>query len=63
MNFTKGQLYFALFFVIAFVIAMVWSYTKDKKHRHYYYKDVWKVGLAVVLVIAIFATLAFWIHE
>ncbi|MEE9349326.1 MAG: hypothetical protein V3U80_04705 [Flavobacteriaceae bacterium] len=63
MKFTSGQLYFALFFVIIFTIAMIWSYVKDKKHQKYYYKNIWKVRAAIVLVIAIFAMLAFWIHE
>lgn len=61
--FSKGQLFFAGFFVITFVIAMIWSYSKDKKHQDLYYKNIWKVGLVIVLVIAVFAVLTFWIHE
>ncbi len=61
--FSKGQLFFAGFFVIAFILAMVWSYSKDKKHQSLYYKNIWKVALAIVSVIVIFAVLTFWIHE
>ncbi len=63
MKFTSGQMYFALFFVIAFVIAMIWSYGKDKKHRDFYYKNTWKIGVAIVISIAVFASLTYWIHE
>ncbi len=63
MKFTNGQLFFAGFFVIAFVIAMIWSYTKDKKHQKTYYKNVGIIGIIIIVVIAIFTTLTFWIHE
>jgi len=63
MKFTNGQLFFAGFFVVAFVIAMIWSYTKDKKHQKMYYKNIAVIGLIIIIVIAIFAGLTFWIHE
>lgn len=63
MKFTNGQLFFAGFFVIAFVIAMVWSYAKDKKHQNIYYKNVSIIGLVIVIVIAVFTSLTFWLHE
>ena len=63
MKFTNGQLFFAVFFIFAFIIAMIWSYSKDKKHQNLYYKNIWKVALAIVIVIAVFAGLTFWIHE
>jgi len=28
-----------------------------------YYKNVWKVGLAVLLIIIAFALLTFWLHD
>lgn len=61
--FSKGQLYFSIFFIIVFGIGMVWSYKKDKKHQEYHYKGILKVALVVVLIIISFATLTFWIHE
>ena len=63
MNFTNGQLYFAIFFIIVFVIGMVWSYTKDKKHRNLHYKGILKVGIILILIVAVFAILTFWIHD
>jgi len=63
MKFTNGQLLFAVFFVIVFVIGMFWSYTKDKKHQKLHYKGILKVALILVLIIFIFAGLTFWIHE
>jgi len=61
--FSKGQLFFAGFFIIAFVIGMIWSYSKDKKHQKMYYNGILKVAIILVLIIALFAGLTFWIHE
>ena len=61
--FTKGQLFFAGFFIIAFTIGMIWSYTKDKKHQKLYYNGILKVAIVLLLVIITFAILTFWIHE
>jgi len=61
--FTKGQLFFAGFFIIAFTVGMIWSYTKDKKHQKLYYNGILKVAIVLVLIIIIFAVLTFWIHE
>ena len=61
--FTKGQLFFAGFFIIAFTVGMVWSYTKDKKHQKLHYNGILKVAIVLLLVILTFAVLTFWIHE
>lgn len=61
--FTKGQLFFAGFFIITFIVGMVWSYTKDKKHQKLYYQNIWKIAIVMVSVVAVFAVLTFWIHE
>ena len=37
--FSTGQMIFALFFVIAFVIIIVYSYRKDKKLHKKYLKN------------------------
>ncbi|OAB75793.1 hypothetical protein ULVI_15060 [Cochleicola gelatinilyticus] len=40
--FTTGQWYFALFFVIAFIAIMIFSYRKDKKlHKKQYKGSFW----------------------
>lgn len=41
--FTTGQLYFALFFVIVFVVAMIYVYRKDFKLHKKYYNGSYKV--------------------
>ncbi len=61
--FSKGQLFFAGFFIIVFIIGMVWSYQKDKKHQKLYYNGILKVAIILMLIIAVFAGLTFWIHE
>lgn len=44
--FTKGQLIFAGFFVVAFVTAMIIAYRKDKALHQRFYKGNYKILLA-----------------
>ncbi|HCE54467.1 MAG: hypothetical protein APF83_04135 [Lutibacter sp. BRH_c52] len=60
--FSKGQLIFAAFFLIAFVIAMVWSYKKDIKIHKKYYKNAFLVLISTILIIIIFALITFSLH-
>jgi cytochrome bd-type quinol oxidase subunit 1 len=60
--FSKGQLIFAGLFVIAFTIAMIWSYKKDIKIHKKYYKNSFIVIIAIFLVIAIFTLITFSLH-
>ena len=60
--FTQGQLFFAVFFVIAFTIAMIWSYRKDIKIHKKYYKNSFIVIITLFLVIAIFTLITFSMH-
>ncbi|MFT5761785.1 MAG: heme/copper-type cytochrome/quinol oxidase subunit 2 [Polaribacter sp.] len=54
--FTKGQLVFAGFFVIAFIILMIWSYRKDViNHNKYYKNTALKVGFWMIVAIALFS--------
>jgi hypothetical protein len=48
--FSKGQLIFALVFLVAFVIAITWAYAKDKKGNSIFFKGSYKVLLFIVLV-------------
>ncbi len=49
--FSTGQIYFAIFFVIAFTIAMVWSYRKDiERHKIHYKNTAIKVFLGAIVV-------------
>ncbi|PKP12436.1 MAG: hypothetical protein CVU08_10510 [Bacteroidetes bacterium HGW-Bacteroidetes-3] len=60
--FSKGQLIFAAFFVIAFIIGMVWSYKKDIKIHKKYYKNSFLVLISIILVIIIFILITFSLH-
>ncbi|MEL6916177.1 MAG: hypothetical protein AAFO99_00465 [Bacteroidota bacterium] len=51
--FSNGQLIFAGFFVIAFVLVMVFSYKKDKKLHASNYKGVRWVGIVFVSFVII----------
>ena len=60
--FSKGQLIFAGIFVIAFAIAMFWSYRKDLKIHKKHYKNTFLIIIAVFLIIAIFTLITFSMH-
>lgn len=60
--FSKGQLIFAGLFVIAFTIAMIWSYRKDIHIHKKYYKNSFIVIIAIFLIIAIFTLITFSMH-
>lgn len=55
--FTTGQLIFAICFVIAFVIIMVFAYKRDKKlHRKHYRGSLWiLVGFLVFVGLLLMA--------
>ena len=54
--FTKGQLIFASFFIVAFTLFMVWSYRKDtKNHKKYYKNTALKVGFWFIVIVALFS--------
>jgi len=60
--FSKGQLIFAAFFIIAFTLLMIWSYRKDIKIHKKYYKNTFIIVIALFLVIAIFTLITFSLH-
>lgn len=60
--FSKGQLIFAVIFVIAFIILMIWSYKKDIKIHKKHYKNTFIVLIAIFLIITIFALITFGLH-
>jgi uncharacterized BrkB/YihY/UPF0761 family membrane protein len=49
--FSSGQLWFALAFFIAFVVAMFYAYGKDKNLHQKYYKGSYWVLIAFLLFI------------
>jgi predicted ABC-type exoprotein transport system permease subunit len=60
--FTSGQKIFALFFIIAFAILMIWSYRKDIKHHKTHFKNTYVVIIAIIATIAIFTLITFSMH-
>ena len=54
MAFSKGQLAFALFFIIAFIILMIFSYTKDKQKSGAYFKGTFIVLFSIIIIYALF---------
>ena len=60
--FSKGQVIFAIIFLIAFTILMIWSYRKDIKIHKKQYKNTFIVLIAIFLVITIFALITFGLH-
>ncbi len=61
--FSKGQYIFGAIFAFLFIGAMIWSYRKDIKLHHFYYKNVWIIAIGIFIVIALFAILTFSLHK
>ena len=61
--FSKAQQLFGLFFVIIFAIALVWSYRKDLKIHKRYYKNVWIIGVSILIIFFLFRTITYYIHD
>lgn len=55
--FTPGRIAFALCFIAAFAIALVWGYRKDKKERTQNYKGSTKIVITVLILLALLASL------
>ena len=60
--FSKGQLIFAVIFVILFTISMLWSYKRDKKLHKLYYNNWFIVLFAAIIIVAIFTVITFSLH-
>ena len=56
--FTNGQLIFAAFFVVAFIILMIFSYRKDiKNHKRFYKNTALKVAFWMIITVAVFSAI------
>ena len=53
MQFSSGQLTFALVFFIGFIIFMVFAYRGDRKTTREYYKGAWKVLIGIIVMFVI----------
>ena len=52
--FTKGQLIFALLFVVVFIAALVYTYKKDLKlHKKYYRGSIWVLIAFIAFILMI----------
>jgi cytochrome bd-type quinol oxidase subunit 1 len=51
--FSQGQLVFAGFFFVAFVIAMIFAYRKDSNLHRIFYKGNYKILIGFALFIVI----------
>tara|TARA_B100000767_G_C19693647_1_gene505163 strand:+ start:361 stop:555 length:195 start_codon:yes stop_codon:yes gene_type:complete len=57
MLFTPGRIAFALCFIAAFAIALVWGYRRDKKERKENYKGSAKVVITVLILLGLLSGL------
>jgi hypothetical protein len=55
MPFSRGQIIFAIFFIIVFIAGMAWAYRKDYQKNKAYFK-----GVSVVLITIVLIYLAFF---
>ncbi len=51
--FTTGRIIFVAFFLLIFVIAMVWSYKKEKRITQIHFKKSYKILIALILFFVI----------
>ena len=62
--FSKGQQLFALLFILVFIAILIWSYRKDLPMHKKYYKWAWIITLiAIIIVVAAFTTVTFFLHD
>lgn len=51
--FSIGRIIFVSFFLLIFVIAMVWSYKKEKSISQIHFKKSYKILIALILFLVI----------
>lgn len=61
--FTTGQLIFAGFFVVVFIIAMVYVYRKDLGLHKMHYKGSYKILLGFLAFVAILFIIKIYLKE
>ncbi len=61
--FTTGQWIFALFFLIAFIVVMIYSYRRDKKlHKKQYKGSIW-ILLGFIIFIGLLLAIKTWLKH
>ncbi len=53
MQFSSGQMAFALFFLLGFVLLMIFAYRGDRKTTRKYYPGSWKVLLGIFVMFVV----------
>jgi hypothetical membrane protein len=55
MPFSRGQIFFAIFFVIVFIIGIAWAYRKDYQRNKKYFK-----GTSIIIITILLVYFLFW---
>lgn len=61
--FSTGQIYFALFFIITFIIVMIFVYRKDVKEMKIQYKGTYWILIGFLSFIALLAIIKMFLKE
>ena len=61
--FTKGQVIFAILFVIVFIVIIVRSYKKDRNFHHKNFKGVKWVGLTFATFVIILFIIKYFLKK
>ena len=61
--FTTGQIYFAIFFIIAFVITMILVYRKDLKILKPFYKGTYTIFIGFIIFIGLLFLIKFLMKD
>lgn len=63
MHFSKGEIIFMIFFIVAFAGALVWSYIRDRKINRKYYPKAWLIILTTLLILVSLSLIIRFIHR
>lgn len=61
--FSTGQIYFAIFFIIAFVITMILVYRKDLKILEPFYKGTYTIFIGFIIFIGLLFLIKFLMKD
>jgi hypothetical protein len=61
--FSTGQIYFAIFFVIAFITTMIFVYRRDLKIHKLYFKGSYKIIFVFIAFIATLFIIKFFLKK
>ena len=61
--FSTGQIYFAIFFIIAFLITMILVYRKDLKILKPFYKGTYSIFIGFIIFIGLLFLIKFLMKD